>query len=119
MEWLLDYWVVLVGLMCLATMGVSMVILYTKEPNEQKIANIKEWLKYAVVEAEKALGGGTGQLKLRMVYKMAVDTFPWLIKFVPFDTFSKWVDDALVWMREQLSNNNATRNYVEGEKNAK
>lgn len=38
--------------------------------------NVKEWLLLAVTEAEKALGSGTGQLKLRQTYQMFVKTFP-------------------------------------------
>ena len=78
-----------------------------------QIANIKEWLKYAVVEAERELGSGTGQLKLRMVYDMAVKQFPFIVQLIPFDTFSKWVDEALDWMRSQLAENKAAQSYVE------
>ena len=77
------------------------------------LANIKEWLKFAVVQAEKELGSGTGQLKLRMVYDMAVKQFPFIVQLIPFDTFSKWVDEALDWMRGQLAENKAAQSYVE------
>ena len=86
---------------------------FVKLPKEKKIANIKEWLKYAVVEAERELGSGTGQLKLRMVYDMAVKQFPFIVQLIPFDTFSKWVDEALDWMRGQLAENKAAQSYVE------
>ena len=82
-------------------------------PKEKQIANIKEWLKYAVVEAERELGSGTGQLKLRMVYDMAVKQFPFIVQLIPFDIFSKWVDEALDWMRGQLAENKAAQSYVE------
>lgn len=87
-------------------------IYFVKLPKEQKIKNLKEWLKWAVVEAEKALGSGTGQLKLRMVYDMAAQKFPWIVTLISFDLFSKWVDEALDWMRKQLSENNAAAKYV-------
>jgi hypothetical protein len=70
----------------------------------QKIANVKEWLKWAVVEAEKALGSGTGQLKLRYVYDLAISQFPWIVSFISFEMFSGWVDEALEWMKGQLDN---------------
>ena len=79
---------------------------------EQKIANIKEWLKWAVTMAEKDLGSGTGQLKLRHVYDMAIKEFPWLIKLVAFSQFSLWVDEALEWMRQQLVDNKSVNNFV-------
>ena len=91
---------------------ISGLLFFVKLPREQKIKNLKEWLKWAVVEAEKALGSGTGQLKLRMVYDMAAAKFPWVIKLVSFDLFSTWVDEALEWMRKQLSENKALNCYV-------
>ena len=86
---------------------------FIKLPKEKKIANIKEWLKFAVVDAEKELGSGTGQLKLRMVYNMAVKQFPFIVQLIPFDTFSGWVDEALDWMRCQLTENEAAQSYIE------
>lgn len=73
---------------------------------------VKEWLKYAVTMAEKELGSGTGQLKLREVYDWFLEMFPVFGKIVPFSIFSKWVDLALEWMREQLESNKNISNYV-------
>lgn len=86
---------------------------FIKLPSATKIANVKEWLKWAVVEAERQLGSGTGQLKLRMVYDMAAKQFPWMIQLVTFESFSSWVDEALEWMKVQISENKATKSYVE------
>ena len=86
---------------------------FLKLSNEQKIQNIKEWLKLAVVEAEKALGAGTGQLKLRYVYDLAVKQFPFIVQFVPFGVFSAWVDEALQWMNKQLQGNDKIKEYTE------
>ena len=61
---------------------------FVKLPKEKKIQNLKEWLKYTVVEAEKTLGSGTGQLKLRFVYDSAIKEFPWVATFINFNTFS-------------------------------
>ena len=74
----------------------------------------KEWLKWAVCMAEEELGSGTGQLKLRKVYAMFVDAFPALASILPFNIFSKWVDLALEWMREQLEKNENIRLTIEG-----
>ena len=104
---------IIVALVIVAIVLVCGVISFVKLPKEKKIANIKEWLKYAVVEAERELGSGTGQLKLRMVYDMAVKQFPFIVQLIPFDTFSKWVDEALDWMRSQLAENKAAQSYVE------
>ncbi len=74
---------------------------------------VKQWLKWAVATAEAILGGETGQLKLRYVYDMAVERFPMIKYIVPFKVFSAWVDEALVWLNEQIKNNPAIRNYVQ------
>ena len=84
------------------------------KPSAEQIANVKEWLLLAVTEAEKQLGGGTGQLKLRFVYDWAVERFSW-VSVIPFDTFAGWVDEALAEMKKQLEVNNAVKAYVEGE----
>lgn len=91
---------------------VAGVVAFIKLSKEKKIANIKEWLKLVVVEAEKTLGGGTGQLKLRYVYNQAVTQFPWIASLVSFETFSAWVDEALEWMEKQLEQNQAITNYI-------
>lgn len=104
---------IIVTLVIVAIALVCGIIWFVKLPKDKKIANIKEWLKFAVVDAEKELGSGTGQLKLRMVYNMAVKQFPFIVQLIPFDTFSGWVDEALDWMRDQLAENKVTQNYVE------
>ena len=85
---------------------------FAKLDNTKKIACVKEWLKLAVVEAEKYLGGGTGALKLRYVYDLAVKQFPWIVTLVTFEVFSGWVDEALDWMKDQLEKNKAIEGYV-------
>ena len=104
---------VIIASVIIAIALVCGIIWFVKLPKEKQIANIKEWLKFAVIEAERELGSGTGQLKLRMVYDMAVKQFPFIVQLIPFDTFSKWVDEALDWMRDQLAENKAAQSYVE------
>ena len=104
---------IIVALVIVAIALVCGIIWFVKLPKEKKIADIKEWLKFAVVETEKELGSGTGQLKLRMVYDMAVKQFPFIVRLIPFDTFSGWVDEALDWMRGQLAESKAVKEYVE------
>ena len=111
----MNFQVIIVFLITVAA-GIGVTTAFFKLPNKKKIDNIKEWLKYAVVEAEKELGSGTGQLKLRMVYDLAVKQFPFIVQFVAFDVFSSWVDEALKWMNEQLAQNKATKEYVESDK---
>lgn len=74
--------------------------------------NVKEWLLWAVTQAEQFLGSGTGALKLRYVYDLAVEAFPPIKYIVPFSVFSLWVDEALELMREQIKNNPNIKNFV-------
>jgi len=103
---------VILGLIILAVLVGIMGYNFGKQDKETKIANIKQWLKFAVVEAEKALGSGTGQLKLRYVYDLAVKQFPWIVTLVTFEIFSGWVDEALDWMKDQLKQNAAIDEYT-------
>lgn len=90
------------------------IIRFIRMPTAKQIENLMEWLKIAVVEAEKQFQSGTGQLKLRAVYESAVIAFPWIAKYMTFEKFSQLVDIALVWMREQIEQNEKIREYIEG-----
>lgn len=83
------------------------------------VGKAKEWLKWAVCMAEKELGEKTGQLKLRYVYDMFVEKFPALASILPFSIFSKWVDLALEWMKDQLDKNAKIKAVIEGSKDDK
>lgn len=86
---------------------------FMKLSKEQQIENIKQWLVFACLEAEKMLGGKTGQVKLRYVYDLFVSKYKFISCLIPFDTFSKWVDDSLIDMRNMISTNEAIRKIVE------
>ena len=74
---------------------------------------VREWLRFAVTEAERELKTGTGQLKLRTVYDAFIDKFPIISSIIPFSIFSKMVDLALEWMNEQLEKNENIKAFVE------
>lgn len=88
------------------------VYFFLKLPVGTQKQKIKEWLLWAVTEAEKNLGGGTGQIKLRWVYDLFIDKFRFASTLVPFDTFSKWVDETLDKMRVLLQSNIALQEFV-------
>ena len=97
----------------LSTVAVIMIVAFLSfKFIQNEKTNIKEWLLLAVTEAEKALGSGTGKLKLRQVYQMFVETFPVFSKLVGFDTFSLWVDDALATMYHLISTNISINEYI-------
>ena len=79
---------------------------------EKQIEMVKEWLLLAVLEAERALGSGTGQVKLRFVYDLFIDKFKYLSLVISFEQFSMLVDDALDVMRDMISNNKQVEQYV-------
>ena len=47
------------------------------------------------------------------VYDLAVQQFPIIKYIIPFSVFSAWVDEALVWMRQQIDANAKIAEYVE------
>lgn len=99
-------------LMCLCTIYILLTL-----PRKSQVEALKEWLKWAVVFAEKKLGSGTGQIKLREVYDMAITTFPWIMRKLSFEGFSLFVDEALVWMKDQLEKNTNIQEYIRGDQN--
>lgn len=69
------------------------------------VNGFKNWLVWAVSEAESLFGSGTGKLKLRYAYELAIARFPMIAKFIPFSLFSKMIDGALDIMRDMIENN--------------
>ena len=86
---------------------------FLKLGKERQLKVITEWLLLAVIKAEKELGGGTGQVKLRFVYDLFIDKFKFASMFISFNQFSVLVDSALVIMKEMVSNNNQVKNYID------
>lgn len=69
------------------------------------VNGFKNWLVWAVSEAEATFGSDTGKLKLRYAYDLAVERFPMFTKIIPFSLFSKLVDGALEVMKDMVENN--------------
>ena len=115
MKFIVDNWFLIIALLAIIVVVVVAVIRYFNLPTETQIKKVKEWLVYACMEAEKELGGKTGQLKLRMVYDMFLNKFEWLAKVISFEQFSKMVDEALERFKRMLNSNEAVKNIVEGQ----
>ena len=115
MNFIINNWYIILALAAVLGVAVWYVYRYFNLPSEAQLAKVREWLLWAVTEAEKELGGGTGKLKLRQVYDLFVTRFPWLARIVPFDLFSSLVDDALEDMRDMLKTNQAVKAHVSGE----
>ena len=115
MNFIIENWYIILALAAVLGVAAWYVYRYFNLPSEAQLAKVREWLLWAVTEAEKELGGGTGKLKLRQVYDLFVTRFPWLARIVPFDLYSSMVDDALEDMREMLKTNQAVKAHVSGE----
>ena len=92
--------------------AVISILKFTRLPKAEQLEKVKQWLLIAVTEAEKALGSGTGKLKLAYVYDLFVAKFPWLVKIISFETFSSLVDEVLDDMRKLIDTNPNINEYV-------
>ena len=111
-EFIVENWALLLATLVVVLFIIHFVYRWLQKPRAAQIADMKEWLKFAVVEAEKKLGSGTGELKLRTVYDKAVVLFPWVAVFISFEQFNEYVKEALDWMEAQLESNAAIAAYV-------
>lgn len=115
MKFLVENWYIIVALLAVLECVIYAGYRFLKLPTKAQVEKVKEWLLWAVTNAEKELGGGTGKLKLRQVYDLFVQRFPSVAMAVSFDTFSQWVDEALTEMRKMLVENQAAAELVKGE----
>ena len=112
-----ENWLVLFIMLVAMAVAGYFVAVFLRLPNKQQLAQLREWLLWAVTEAEKELGGGTGKLKLRYVYDMFIVRFEFLSRFISFEAFSLLVDEVLNEFREMLETNTSIANYVENKIN--
>ena len=117
MKFLVENWFIIVALLAVLEGIIYVGYRFLKLPARAQVEKVKAWLLWAVTNAEKELGGGTGKLKLRQVYDLFVQRFPAVAMAVSFDTFSQWVDEALTEMRKMLVENKAAAELVGGLKN--
>lgn len=115
MSWLANNWYILIAIGAVLGFIGYKVSVFVRTPSEEQLSKVKSWLLYAVTEAEKKLGGGTGQIKLRYVYDAFLTKFPFLAKIVSFETFSGLVDEALEMFKAMMTHNTKVQEYVEGD----
>lgn len=112
-EFLINNWqIFLLTIAALTVLGYTLYV-FLSMPTTQQISKVKEWLLYAVTQAEKELGGGTGQIKLRYVYDMFIKQFPFLVEKITFEAFSFLVDEVLEKFKLLLDQNESIKTYVE------
>lgn len=114
MEMIIENWALIVAVLALSAACVLAVARFVQLPSAAQLEKVQNWLLLAVSEAERELGGGTGELKLRLVYDKFLGKFPWLAKVIPFKRFVAMVRKALEEMEAVLADNPKVREYVEG-----
>lgn len=112
-DFLVNNWYMLILAIAVIAVAAYAVYAFVKMPRSAQLSKVQEWLLWAVAEAEKQFGSGTGQLKLRYVYDMFVGRFPALANVITFEAFSLLVDKALEKFNNMLSSNKKLEAYVE------
>lgn len=115
MNFLINNWFLIIIVIAIFSVAVYTVYTFTKMPSNTQLLKVREWLLYAVAKAEKELGSGTGQLKLRYVYDMFILRFDKLAELISFEAFSLMVDEALENFQNILKNNEKVQNYINKE----
>lgn len=103
-----------IGIVGLVLVAVVAVIQFIKSDRSTQINKIREWLLFAVIEAEKVLGSKTGEAKLSYVYNLFITKFPIISNIISFEKFSSLVDEALVKMKEVLDNSEDLQKFIDG-----
>lgn len=112
---MIDNIFVAITILIIVVMVIGAVYQFIKLGREKQLEVVREWLLLAVVEAEKALGSGVGQIKLRYVYDLFISKFKYLSLIISFEQFSLLVDEALDTMRDMITNNKNLENYINKE----
>lgn len=112
MKWIIDNWSLLIVILAAIFGVVTYIKKFAQLPTNAQIDKVKEWLLYAVIEAEAQFGGGTGQLKLRYVYDLFITRFPDLVNVISFEKFSELVDEVLETMRHLIATNLDITYYI-------
>lgn len=104
-EFFIENWAVIIAAIAVLSIAIFAVYSFINYPNNTKIQKVREWLLYAVMEAEREFGSNTGKIKLRYVYDLFISKFPPLSRAISFDSFSLLVDEALLEFKKLLSQN--------------
>lgn len=108
----MDNIIIAIGIIAIVGAAAYAIYYFMTLSKDKQIQMVKEWLLLAVIEAEKALGSGTGQVKLRYVYDLFLSKFKYLSLVISFSQFSMLVDNALDTMRDMITNNKQVENYI-------
>lgn len=112
MNWLIDNWYVVVGLVAILGVVIFAIYKFAGLPSSEKFEKVKKWLLAIVIEAERIYGSKTGKAKLSYVYGLFVKQFPFISMLLSFGDFSKLVDSALEEMKQLLIESETLQTYI-------
>lgn len=115
MSFIINNWMLILALAAGIGVGVYSAYIFIKKPANEQINDIKQWLLWAMTEAEKTLGSGTGKIKLRYVYDMFLTKFPQAANWITFEKFSELVTQTMEEFNHLLETNGNLKRYIEGE----
>lgn len=99
------YWYLIVAAIAIIAVVSIKTYVFLKTPGKNQLNKIQEWLVWAVAQAEKELGSGTGQLKIKYVYDLFITKFPGVAIFIKYETFAAMVEKALNEFKEMIDTN--------------
>lgn len=101
----IENWHMIVIGLAVIVAAIIFIIRFFKQSNQVKYEQIRGWLLQAVILAEQEYGSGTGRMKLSAVYDAFCIALPWIARVISFETFAKYVDEALDEAKEILAKN--------------
>lgn len=125
MQWMIDNWTLLASVFAALMLAAIKVREYLrlsaeaqaaakKQAKDQLIESISGWLLYAITEAEREFGDGTGRLKIAEVYDKALERYPGLGYIITLEQLDELAQHPLEEMRRLLESNKAIAAYVSG-----
>lgn len=117
MEFVSENWPILIAVVAVIIVAIIVAEYFLNLPTKTQLQNIKEWLLWAMIQAEQDLGDKTGEIKLRQTYDRFVMRFPFLSETISFTCFRHLVDEELDEMREIMRANENIKKTVEGKTN--
>jgi len=105
LSFIATYWYLIVAAIAIIAVASIKIYVWLKTPGKDQLNKIQEWLVWAVAQAEKELGSGTGQMKIRYVYDLFVSKFPGVAIFIKYNTFAEMVEKALDEFKDLISEN--------------
>ena len=106
LKFLAENWLAIMLIISLGLFGIGILREFRRRPIDEQKQTVQEWLVWAVAWAEKALGGGEGERKLKLVYGWFQKRFPSMAMLIDFDEFKGMVDFALRQLQDFFEDDN-------------